>query len=151
MIDLNINGKTHKLDIDPAMPLLWAIRDHVGLTGTKYSCGIAMCGACTVFLDGAAVRSCVTPVSAAQGKTVTTIEGLSSAAARVVQEAWIKHQVAQCGFCQSGQIVSAVALLTQNKQPSDQDISNAMLGNICRCNTYVRIRAAIKDAAKALT
>ena len=150
MIELNVNGTSHKLDIDPAMPLLWAIRDHVGLTGTKYSCGIALCGACTVFLDGAAVRACITPVSAAQGKQITTIEGLSSTAAQAVQDAWNKHQVAQCGFCQSGQIMSAVALLSQNKQPTDQQITNAMLGNICRCNTYVRIRAAIKDAAKAL-
>jgi len=150
MIQLNVNGTTHSLDIDPDMPLLWAIRDHIGLTGTKYSCGIAQCGACTVYLDGAAVRSCITPVSAAEGKQVTTIEGLQSQTAKAVQAAWEKHQVAQCGFCQSGQIMTAVELLTHNKNPSDQDITNAMLGNICRCNTYVRIRAAIKDAAKAL-
>lgn len=150
MIQLTINGNSHQLDVDADMPLLWAIRDHIGLTGTKYSCGVALCGACTVHLDGVAVRSCIMPVSAAQGKQVTTIEGLQSNTAQVVQAVWEKLEVVQCGFCQSGQIMSAVELLTRNKNPSDQDITNAMSGNICRCNTYVRIHAAIKEAAKAL-
>jgi isoquinoline 1-oxidoreductase alpha subunit len=150
MIQLTINGNSHQLDVDADMPLLWAIRDHIGLTGTKYSCGVALCGACTVHLDGVAVRACVIPVSAAQGKQITTIEGLQSQTAKVVQATLEKLEVVQCGFCQSGQIMSAVELLTRNKNPSDQDITNAMSGNICRCNTYVRIRAAIKEAAKAL-
>lgn len=150
MFQLTVNGSTHQLDVDPDMPLLWAIRDHVGLTGTKYSCGIALCGACTVYLDGAPIRSCITPVSAALGKQITTIEGLQSKTAQAVQSAWEKLEVVQCGFCQSGQIMSAVELLTRNQNPSDQDITTAMNGNICRCNTYVRIRAAIKEAAKAL-
>lgn len=150
MIQLTINGSTHQLDINADMPLLWAIRDHIGLTGTKYSCGVALCGACTVHLDGVAVRSCIIPVSAAQGKQVTTIEGLQSKTAEAVQAVWEKLEVVQCGFCQSGQIMSAVELLTRNKNPSDQDITNAMSGNICRCNTYARIHAAIKEAAKAL-
>ena len=150
MFQLTVNGSTHQLDVDPDMPLLWAIRDHVGLTGTKYSCGIALCGACTVYLDGAPIRSCITPVSAALGKQITTIEGLQSKTAQAVQSAWEKLEVVQCGFCQSGQVMSAVELLTRNQNPSDQDITTAMNGNICRCNTYVRIRAAIKEAAKAL-
>lgn len=150
MIDLSINGQSHSLDVDPAMPLLWAIRDAIGLTGTKYGCGISLCGACTVHIDGKAVRSCVTPVSDAQGKAVTTIEGLNSKVAAAVQQAWEKLDVVQCGYCQSGQIMSAIDLLSQNPQPSDDDIDNAMNGNICRCNTYVRIRAAIKEAAKSL-
>jgi isoquinoline 1-oxidoreductase alpha subunit len=151
MIELTINGQSHSLDVDPTMPLLWAIRDTVGLTGTKYGCGISLCGACTVHLDGKAIRSCVTPVSAAQGKQITTIEGLNSKVAGAVQDAWQKLQVVQCGYCQSGQIMSAINLLSQNRQPSDDDIENAMNGNICRCNTYVRIRAAIKEAAQTLT
>jgi isoquinoline 1-oxidoreductase subunit alpha len=150
MIKLTINGKLHELDIDADMPLLWAIRDHVGLTGTKYSCGLALCGSCTVYLDGNAVRSCVTPVSAAQGKHVTTIEGLDSKVAKAVQAAWEKLAVPQCGFCQSGQIMSAVQLLSQTPQPTDAQITQAMDGNLCRCNTYSRIHAAIKQAAKAL-
>jgi isoquinoline 1-oxidoreductase alpha subunit len=150
MIELTINGETHSLDIDPNMPLLWAIRDAVGLTGTKYGCGIAQCGACTVHLDGQAIRSCVTPVSSAQGKNITTIEGLDSEVGAAVQDAWRRLNVVQCGYCQSGQIMSAVDLLTRNRQPTDDDIDNAMNGNICRCNTYVRIRAAIKEAAKSL-
>jgi len=150
MIQLNINGTAHQLDIDPDMPLLWAIREAVGLTGTKYGCGVAQCGACTVHLDGQAVRSCGMPVSAAQGKPVTTIEGLDSSVANAVQGAWEKLDVVQCGFCQSGQIMSAVELLTRNPQPNDDDINTAMVGNICRCNTYVRIRAAIKAASTAL-
>lgn len=150
MIELTINGQSHSLDVDPNMPLLWAIRDVLGLTGTKYGCGISQCGACTVHVDGEAVRSCVTPVSIAQGKNITTIEGLHSKVAGVVQETWEKLDVVQCGYCQSGQIMSAIALLSQNPQPTDEDIDNAMNGNLCRCSTYVRIRAAIKDAAKAL-
>jgi isoquinoline 1-oxidoreductase alpha subunit len=150
MIQLTINGSSHQLDIDPQMPLLWAIRDSVGLTGTKYSCGMALCGACTVHLDGKAVRACVTPVADAEGKQITTIEGLDSRVASAVQAAWEKRDVVQCGYCQSGQIMSAIALLSANPQPSEQDINAAMSGNICRCNTYVRIRAAITEAAQAL-
>jgi isoquinoline 1-oxidoreductase alpha subunit len=150
MIELTINGQSHSLDVDPDMPLLWAIRDAAGLTGTKYGCGIAQCGACTVHMDGKAIRSCVTPVSVAQGKQITTIEGLNSKVATAVQDAWQKLDVVQCGYCQSGQIMSAIDLLSSNPQPGDVEIDNAMNGNICRCNTYVRIRAAIKEAAKAL-
>jgi isoquinoline 1-oxidoreductase alpha subunit len=150
MIQLTINGSTHQLDIDPQMPLLWAIRDSVGLTGTKYGCGMALCGACTVHVDGEAVRSCTLPVSAAEGKRITTIEGLDSATARQVQAAWERLDVVQCGYCQSGQIMSAVALLSSNPQPSDENIHAAMSGNICRCSTYVRIRAAIREASRAL-
>ena len=150
MIQLTINGKSHSLDIDPDMPLLWAIRDTIGLTGTKYGCGLSQCGACTVHMDGQAIRSCVTPVSAAQGKQITTIEGLQSKEAKAVQDAWVKLDVVQCGYCQSGQIMSAVDLLNKNPKPSDDDINAAMSGNICRCNTYVRIRAAIKEAAQSL-
>jgi isoquinoline 1-oxidoreductase alpha subunit len=150
MLELNVNGKTHKLDIDPAMPLLWALRDHIKLTGTKYGCGIAQCGSCTVLLDGAPVRACVTPVSTVAGKRITTIEGLDSTAGKAVQAAWRELEVVQCGYCQSGQIVSATALLQHNKQPNDADIDAAMQGNLCRCATYVRIRAAIKAAAKRL-
>ena len=148
MIKITINGQSHSLDVDPEMPLLWAIRDTVGLTGTKFGCGISQCGACTVHMDGKAIRSCVTPVSIANGKSITTIEGLNSKTANAVQTAWQELDVVQCGYCQSGQIMSAVDLLTKNPQPSDDDIDNAMNGNICRCNTYVRIRAAIKKAAQ---
>jgi len=151
MIELIINGNRHQLDVDADMPLLWAIRDVIGLTGTKYGCGMAQCGACTVHLDGKAIRSCVTPVADVQGKQITTIEGLDSRVAQAVQAAWEKLDVVQCGYCQSGQIMTAVDLLSENPQPSDQDINNAMTGNICRCNTYVRIRAAIKEASGALT
>ncbi len=150
MIRLTINGTTHELDVDPNMPLLWAIRDAVGLTGTKYGCGRALCGACTVHLDGQAVRACVTPVSTAQGKSITTIEGLDSEIGRAVQSAWQQLDVVQCGYCQSGQIMSATALLQRTPHPSDGDIDSAMAGNICRCATYVRVRAAIKEAAKTL-
>lgn len=150
MIELTINGKKQSLDIDPNMPLLWAIRDVLELTGTKFGCGISQCGACTVHMDGKAIRSCVTPVSTVHGKSITTIEGLDSRVASAVQDAWQKLDVVQCGYCQSGQIMSAIDLLSQNQQPSDDDIDNAMNGNICRCNTYVRIRAAIKEAAKTL-
>ena len=150
MITLDVNGKSHTLDIDPAMPLLWALRDHVALTGTKYGCGMALCGSCTVFLEGEPVRSCVTPVSAALGKRVTTIEGLDSPVGKAVQTAWRELEVVQCGYCQSGQILSAVALLERNRRPTDADIDGAMQGNLCRCATYVRIRAAIKAAASKL-
>jgi isoquinoline 1-oxidoreductase alpha subunit len=151
MIRLKINGISHELDVDPDMPLLWAIRDVVGLTGTKYGCGLALCGACTVHSDGQPVRACVTPVSMAVGKSITTIEGLNSAVAQAVQSAWEKLDVVQCGYCQSGQIMSAVALLAENANPDDDAINTAMAGNICRCATYVRIRAAIREASKALT
>ncbi|MBV8403721.1 MAG: (2Fe-2S)-binding protein [Gammaproteobacteria bacterium] len=147
MITLNLNGGTLTLDVEDDMPLLWALRDIAGLTGTKYGCGMALCGACTVHLEGAAVRSCVTPVSAANGKRVTTIEGLSPDNSHPVQRAWIELDVPQCGYCQSGQIMSAAALLAQTPEPSDEDIDAAMAGNICRCGTYQRIRAAIHRAA----
>lgn len=147
---LKLNGKPHVVDVDPNTPLLWAIRDNVGLTGTKYGCGVAQCGACTVYLDGMPVRSCSLPVSAVGSGDVTTIEGLSSKEGRAVQDAWVAHDVPQCGYCQSGQIMSAAALLQNNPKPSDHDIDLAMNGNICRCATYVRIRAAIHSAAKTL-
>ncbi|MBV8308630.1 MAG: (2Fe-2S)-binding protein [Gammaproteobacteria bacterium] len=147
MITLNLNGGTLTLDVEDDMPLLWALRDIAGLTGTKYGCGMALCGACTVHLEGAAVRSCVTPVSAANGKRVTTIEGLSPDNSHPVQRAWIELDVPQCGYCQSGQVMSAAALLAQTPEPSDEDIDAAMAGNICRCGTYQRIRAAIHRAA----
>ena len=147
---LKINGKVHSIDIDPDTPLLWAIRDSAGLTGTKYGCGVAQCGACTVYVDGQAVRSCSLPVSAVGASEVTTIEGLSGKEAAAVQKAWVALDVPQCGYCQSGQIMSATALLGINPAPSDRDIDLAMTGNICRCATYVRIRAAIHVAAKTL-
>lgn len=150
-ITLEINGKQQTIDVDPAMPLLWALRDVVGLTGTKFGCGMAQCGACTVHVDGQAIRSCVTPVSTLSGKKVTTIEGISADRTHVVQKAWIQHQVPQCGYCQSGQIMSAVALLTKNPSPTDEQITTAMSGNICRCGTYQRIHDAIKTAAKELS
>jgi isoquinoline 1-oxidoreductase alpha subunit len=147
---LKVNGRAHQLDVDPDTPLLWAIRDSVGLTGTKYGCGIAQCGACTVHVGGQTMRSCSLPVSAVGDREVTTIEGVSGRAAAAVQKAWVGHDVPQCGYCQSGQIMSAVALLEKNRKPTDRDIDLAMNGNICRCATYVRIRAAIKDAARLL-
>ena len=150
MIELSINGEKHQLDVDADTPLLWAIRDTLGLTGTKFGCGIAQCGACTVHLDGQAIRSCVTPVTAAAGKNITTIEGLDSAPGKAVQTAWKKLEVVQCGYCQSGQIMSAVDLLSRTPDPDDADIDNAMSGNICRCHTYARIRDAIKEAARTL-
>jgi len=150
MIKLTINGTQQQLDVDPDMPLLWAIRDHAGLTGTKYGCGMSQCGACTVHLDGKAVRACVTTVAAAEGKEVTTIEGLDSAAGVAVKAAWQKLDVVQCGYCQSGQIMVATELLTWNPSPSDSDINAAMSGNLCRCGTYARIRAAIKAASRTL-
>ncbi len=150
MITLRVNGTEHQLDLDPAMPLLWAIREHLGLTGTKYACGIAQCGACTVHLNGAPVRSCTTPLSLADGGEVITIEGLSTPAGQAVQAAWNVLDVVQCGFCQSGQILSAAALLAANPDPTDAEIDTAMTGNICRCATYARIRAAIRRAAETL-
>lgn len=149
-ITLTVNGEQLSLDVSDDMPLLWAIRDHLHLTGTKFGCGMAQCGACTVHMDGAVIRSCVTPVSVAQGKSITTIEGLESPVAKAVQSSWEALAVVQCGYCQSGQIMSAVALLEGNANPSDDDINRFMSGNICRCSTYVRIRAAIKDAASKL-
>jgi isoquinoline 1-oxidoreductase alpha subunit len=145
-MELLINNQRHEVDVEPEMPLLWVLRDMLALTGTKYSCGIAQCGACTVHIDGEPVRSCVLPVSAVEGKRITTIEGLSQDASHPVQQAWIKHQVPQCGYCQSGQIMAAVALLEKNPQPNDADI-NAAMSNICRCGTYKRIRDAIHDVA----
>jgi isoquinoline 1-oxidoreductase subunit alpha len=145
-----LNGKSTTLDVDPKMPLLWAIREAAGLHGTKFGCGMAMCGACTLHLDGQAVRSCVLPLSAVANRQVTTIEGLESPQAKAVQAAWIKLQVPQCGYCQSGQIMSATALLEKNAAPTDADIDGAMSGNICRCATYPRIRAAIHAAAQAV-
>ena len=150
-IKLTINNQSRELDIDPNMPLLWAIRDHLQLTGTKFGCGMALCGACTVHIDGQAIRSCVTPVSAVVGKSITTIEGLDSPSGKAVQNAWVHLDVPQCGYCQSGQVMSAAALLATNSRPSDADIDAAMAGNICRCATYVRIRAAIKEAGKRLS
>ncbi|HKJ63475.1 MAG TPA: (2Fe-2S)-binding protein [Hyphomicrobiales bacterium] len=149
-VSLTVNGKTHSLDLDEDTPLLWAIRDEIGLTGTKFGCGIAQCGACTVFIDGNATRSCVTPISAVDGAEITTIEGLSGKQAEAVQAAWNALDVPQCGYCQSGQIMSAVALLSEVEKPTDDDIDQAMNGNLCRCATYVRIRAAIHDAAKRM-
>lgn len=147
-IALHINGKNYQVDAPPDMPLLWAIRDLVGLTGTKFGCGVGLCGACTIHLDGQPVRSCQIPLNAVQtGQQVTTIEGISGNLENVVQQAWIEHQVPQCGYCQSGQIMSAVALLEANGNPSDADIDAFMAGNICRCGTYQRIRAAIHTAA----
>jgi isoquinoline 1-oxidoreductase alpha subunit len=145
-----LNGTPAALEADPDMPLLWALREVAGLTGTKFGCGMALCGACTVHLDGRPIRACVTPLSRAAGRQVTTIEGLRSRPAQAVQAAWIRRQVPQCGYCQSGQIMSATALLTANPSPSDADIDAAMNGNLCRCATYARIRAAIHDAADAL-
>jgi isoquinoline 1-oxidoreductase subunit alpha len=145
-----LNGKRTTLDADPNMPLLWAVREAAGLPGTKFGCGMALCGACTVHLDGQAVRSCVLQLSAVAGKEVTTIEGLQSAAAKAVQAAWIELQVPQCGYCQSGQVMSATALLEKNGSPTDADIDGAMSGNICRCATYSRIRAAIHLAAESI-
>ena len=151
MISLSVNGKKILVNVSPDTPLLWVLRDSLGMTGTKFGCGVSLCGACTVHVDGNPVRSCITPVSAAAGKKVTTIEAMSaSAIGKAVQTAWVKHDVPQCGYCQSGQIMSASALLAQNKKPSDADIDAAMSGNVCRCGTYNQIRAAIKDAAQSM-
>jgi len=146
--NLNINGKSQEVNVAPDTPLLWVLRDTLNLYGTKYGCGVAQCGACTVHLDGAAVRSCQMPVSAMEGRKITTIEGLSDNGNHPVQEAWIAHDVPQCGYCQAGQIMSAAALIKDNPNPSDEDIDSAMSGNICRCGTYTRIKSAIKAAAK---
>ena len=151
VVSLNVNGHAHQVEADSETPLLWVIRDDIGLTGTKFGCGVAQCGACTVHVDGQPARSCVTPAAAVQGRKVTTIEGLQSRTAKVVQKTWVDLDVVQCGYCQSGQIMSATALLEQNPKPSDDDIDHAMAGNICRCATYVRIRAAIHHAAGQLS
>jgi isoquinoline 1-oxidoreductase subunit alpha len=148
--DVHVNGRIHNVVVEPDTPLLWVLRDAIGLTGTKFGCGIAQCGACTVFLDGRPLRSCSLPVSSLGTAQVTTIEGLSGREAEAVQRAWARRDVPQCGYCQSGQVMSAVALLRKTPKPSDRDIDLAMNGNICRCATYVRIRAAIKDAAVTL-
>lgn len=150
MIKLTINNQSYEVDASPEMPLLWAIRDLVGLTGTKFGCGIAQCGACTVHVDGNPVRSCSYPVSAAAGKKITTIEGISEKIGEAVQKAWIELQVPQCGYCQSGQIMSATALLKSKPKPTDADIDAAMQGNLCRCGTYQRIRSAIHRAAEMI-
>ncbi|HZJ32493.1 MAG TPA: (2Fe-2S)-binding protein [Vicinamibacterales bacterium] len=149
MTKLNVNGKSVEVDVDPETPLLWVLRDTLGLTGTKFGCGMALCGACTVHLDGEPIRSCQTPISAVGDKAVTTIEGLSTDRSHPVQKAWIELDVPQCGYCQSGQIMSAAALLTKTPNPTDAQIDSAMTGNICRCGTYQRIRRAIQRAARA--
>jgi aerobic-type carbon monoxide dehydrogenase small subunit (CoxS/CutS family) len=150
MVTLTVNGATQNIDADADTPLLWVLRDHLSLTGTKYGCGMALCGACTVHVDGAAVRSCVLPLKAVEGKRVTTIEGLSNDRSHPAQRAWIESDVPQCGYCQSGQIMSTAALLGTNPSPSDADIDAALAGNICRCGTYVRIRKAVHRAAELL-
>lgn len=156
MTTLQVNGRSQRLDVDPATPVLWALRDTLGLTGTKFGCGAALCGACTVHVDGQAVRSCVTPIGSVEGRQITTIEAVTAGDDRVgkaVRDAWVKHDVAQCGYCQSGQIMSATAFLKslpKGAQPSAADIDSAMAGNVCRCGTYARIRAAVADAARAL-
>ncbi|MGA8708856.1 MAG: (2Fe-2S)-binding protein [Steroidobacteraceae bacterium] len=150
MVSLTINGKTQSIDADADTPLLWVLRDHLALTGTKFGCGMALCGACTVHLDGVPVRSCTLPLKALEGKNITTIEGVSKDRSHVVQRAWIELDVPQCGYCQSGQIMSAVALLQANPAPTDADIDAAMSGNICRCGTYVRIRKAVHRAAELM-
>ena len=147
LFKLSVNGTSVEVDVDPSTPVLWVLRDHLQLVGTKYGCGIAQCGACTIHLDGVAVRSCVLPVSSVADQAITTIEGLSSDGTHPVQEAWLKHDVPQCGYCQAGQIMSAAALLARNPSPSDEEIDAGMNGNICRCGTYTRIHAAIKTAA----
>jgi len=149
-VNFDVNGQQRRFDGDPETPLLWVIRDELGLTGTKYGCGIAQCGACTVHVDGQPLRSCSAPIAALAGRKVTTIEGLVSPAAKAVQKAWVALDVVQCGYCQSGQIMSATALLEQKRKPTDTDIDRAMAGNICRCATYQRIRAAIKAASASL-
>lgn len=145
--NLNVNGKKQTVDVDPKTPILWVLREHLNLVGTKYGCGVAQCGSCTIHLDGNAVRSCVLPVSAVGDKAITTIEGLAEKGDHPVQKAWIEHDVPQCGYCQAGQIMTAAALLKNNPNPSDDQIENAMNGNLCRCGTYLRIKAAIKTAA----
>ena len=148
IFNLSINGQNKQVDVDPNTPMLWVLRDHLDLVGTKFGCGIAQCGACTIHLGGSATRSCQLPVSAAEGAEITTIEGISEKGDHPVQKAWLEHDVPQCGYCQAGQIMSAVALLKDNPSPSDEEIDNAMNGNICRCGTYTRIKAAIKTASQ---
>ena len=148
-INLKVNGEDHSVDVDPKTPVLWVLREHLNLVGTKYGCGIAQCGACTIHLNGNAVRSCSLPVSTVGDKEITTIEGLSKEGDHPVQKAWLEHDVAQCGYCQAGQIMSATSLLKKNPKPTDDDIETAMQGNICRCATYLRIKAAIKTAANS--
>lgn len=151
-VQFTLNGKPASADVDPSTPILWTLRDTLGMTGTKFGCGMAMCGACTVHLNGQAIRSCITPISAAQGQKIDTIEAQAAdKVGKAVEDAWVRNDVAQCGYCQSGQIMSATALLKSNRRPSDADIDAAMAGNICRCGTYARIRAAIHDAAKNLS
>jgi len=148
-INLKINGKNHAVDVDPATPVLWVLRDHLNLYGTKFGCGVAQCGSCTIHVDGKAVRSCVLPVGQVEGQTITTIEGLSEKGDHPVQKAWIEHDVAQCGYCQAGQIMTASALLEENPNPNDEEIKEAMEGNLCRCGTYIRVKEAIKTAANS--
>ena len=150
-IKFNVNGKPHTVDVSPGMPLLWVLRDTLGMTGTKFGCGMALCGACTVHLNGQAVRSCITPISSVAGKHITTIEGLSPDSTHAVQRAWVENDVPQCGYCQSGQIMQAASLLAKNPKPSDADIDEVMKGNLCRCGTYQGIRAAIHRASEILT
>jgi isoquinoline 1-oxidoreductase alpha subunit len=152
MVKLNVNGASQDVDVDPATPLLWVVREQLGLTGTKFGCGASLCGACTVTVDGQAIRSCVTAAGDVEGRAITTIEGLSGAdgTMHALQKAWIQHQVPQCGYCQSGQLMSAAALLAETPNPTDEDIDSAMAGNICRCGMYGRIKAAIKTAARSL-
>lgn len=151
IFNLNVNGKTQSVDVDPTTPVLWVLRDHLDLVGTKFGCGVAMCGACTIHIDGEATRSCALPVSAAADKKITTIEGLSENGDHPVQKAWLEHDVPQCGYCQAGQLMSAASLLKNTPNPTDAEIDAAMNGNICRCGTYVRIKAAIKTAANTTT
>jgi len=150
VINLNVNGKKQEVDVDPNTPVLWVLRDHLNLVGTKFGCGMAQCGACTIHINGTATRSCMLPVSSVGDKEVTTIEGLSEKGDHPVQKAWLEHDVPQCGYCQAGQIMSAAALLKENPTPSDDQIETAMNGNICRCGTYIRIKAAVKTASKNL-
>ena len=146
--NLKINGNNHQVDLDPSTPILWVLRDHINLTGTKYGCGIAQCGACTIHLNGSAMRSCILPISSIGDKAITTIEGLSKNGEHPVQQAWIEHDVPQCGYCQAGQMMTAAAFLAENNNPSDAEIESAMHGNICRCATYVKIKSAIKSAGR---
>jgi len=148
--NLLVNGNRHQVDVDPDTPILWVLRDTLGLVGTKFGCGIAQCGTCTIHIEGEATRSCSLPISSAGDKSITTIEGLSEKADHAVQEAWLEHDVPQCGYCQAGQIMNAAALLKQNANPSDSEIDEAMKGNICRCGTYIRIKAAIKTASSKM-
>lgn len=149
---LNVNGRTTQVDVDPSTPILWALRDTLHMTGTKFGCGIAACGACTVHLEGQAIRACVTPIAAAAGQRITTIEGVGATkVGKIVQDAWVRNDVAQCGYCQSGQIMGAVALLSRNAKPTDAEIDEAMNAHLCRCGTYARIRTAVKDAARTLS